>query len=159
MNIIEKLFLKHKTWCQIVRTFGCNNETAEDIVQEMYIKLLKKINNGLDITYNDDDVNYYYVFKTLKSLFLDLKRREKNIEIVGLEFVLEIESGIEPIGFEQKYNDVQNELNDMYWYDQKIYQLIDDGVSISELSRQTLIPYYSLYNTFRKVKNKLISIL
>jgi DNA-directed RNA polymerase specialized sigma24 family protein len=159
MNTIERLFLKHKTWCEIVRTFGCNNETAEDIVQEMYIKLLIKINNGLDITYNDDDVNYYYVFKTLKSLFLDLKRREKNVNMIGLEFVAEIPSGLETIGFEQKYIEIENELNDMYWYDQKIYILIDDGISISELSRQTLIPYYSLYNTFRKVKKKLKSIL
>jgi hypothetical protein len=79
--------------------------------------------------------------------------------MIGLEFVAEIPSGLETIGFEQKYIEIENELNDMYWYDQKIYRLIDDGISISELSRQTLIPYYSLYNTFRKVKKKLKSIL
>jgi Mor family transcriptional regulator len=43
----------------------------------------------------------------------------------------------------------------MYWYDAKVYEIIEGGESISELSRKTNISYYSLYNTYRKVKEKL----
>ena len=38
----EKMILianKHNTWIDIVKTFGCNKRTAEDITQEMYIKI------------------------------------------------------------------------------------------------------------------------
>ena len=43
----------------------------------------------------------------------------------------------------------------MYWYDRKIFELINSGESIASLSRKTGIQYYSLYNTYNKVKNKL----
>jgi DNA-binding CsgD family transcriptional regulator len=41
----------------------------------------------------------------------------------------------------------------MYWYDAKVFNLISEGMSISELSKQTNISYYSLYNTYKNVKN------
>ena len=47
----------------------------------------------------------------------------------------------------------------MYWYDKKVYELIESGQSVAQLSRKTGIPYYSLYNTYKKVvkllKNKI----
>ena len=43
----------------------------------------------------------------------------------------------------------------MHWYDKKIYLIIEGGESIAELSRKTHIKYYSLYNTYHKVKEKL----
>ena len=61
---------KHKTWINIVLSFGCSKTIAEDIVQEMYIKILLKLENGLDIMY-EDDINYYYIFKVLKTLYID----------------------------------------------------------------------------------------
>ena len=70
---LSDIFKKHNIWIDIVCTFGCNKETAEDIVQEMYIKIDKKIKNGLNIDFGKNDYNYYYIFKKLKSLFLDLK--------------------------------------------------------------------------------------
>ena len=78
--MLSKIFQKHKIWIDIVSSFGCNKDTAEDIVQEMYIKIQRNLNNGLDINY-DDDYNYFYIFKTLKSMFLDLKRKEAKIII------------------------------------------------------------------------------
>ena len=70
--MVEKTMIlfaeQHKTWIEIVTSFGCPAETSEDIVQEMYIKIHKKLNKGLDIMYKDE-VNYYYIFKTLKTLY------------------------------------------------------------------------------------------
>ena len=37
----------------------------------------------------------------------------------------------------------------------KVFELINAGESIAELSRKSYIHYYSLYNTYKKVKNKL----
>ena len=31
---------KHKDWLEIVLSFGCKQEVAEDIVQEMYLKIM-----------------------------------------------------------------------------------------------------------------------
>lgn len=74
---IELLYKKHKTWIKIVKSFGCNNAIAEDIVQEMYVKIIIKVNDGLDIMYNDNEINYYYIFRTLNSLHIDLQRKKR----------------------------------------------------------------------------------
>ena len=44
-------------------------------------------------------------------------------------------------------------LDKMYWYDSKIFDLISNGMSISELSKKSGISYYSLYNSYKNVKN------
>jgi len=155
MGGIEAIFKKHNDWVDIVQTFGCNKETAEDLVQEMYIKIQLKINNGLDISFGDEDINHIYVFKTLRTLFLDLKRKEKNIYFESDEVLDDVESDFSIDNFDEVYDQVKGELKKMYWYDRKIFDLIDNGKSIAELSRDTNISYYSLYNTYRKVIEKL----
>jgi len=40
----------------------------------------------------------------------------------------------------------------MHWYDKKIYDYIQEGESIKSLSDKTNISYYSIYNTYNKVK-------
>ena len=144
---------KHKTWIEIVSSFGCTNETSEDLVQEMYIKIQKKLVKGLDIMYNDE-INYYYIFKTLRTLFLDFKRKGKNIKMVNIDDV-DIDKSISDIDYDKAYSIVQEELKTMYWYDRKVFEIINGGESIAEFSRKSFIHYYSLYHTYNKVKDKL----
>ena len=148
---------KHKNWIEIVISFGCQKETSEDIVQEMYIKMHKKLKNGLDIMYNDE-INYYYIFKTLRSLFYDLKRKEKNITIINIEDV-NIDMSDVDIDYVKAYKKITNELDKMFWYDKKVFEIINGGESIAEFSRKSYIQYYSLYNTYNKVKDKLKKLL
>lgn len=158
LKILIKIAQRHKDWKYIVQSFGCNSDTAEDLVQEMYIKLQLKIDQGLDISYEDNDFNYSYVFKTLRTLFLDLKRKENKVVIVNIEDV-EIRTKEDDIDYDKAFEDVEKEVDQLFWYDRKVYQIIDDGSSIAELSRKTKIPYYSLYNTFKKVKDKLKKVI
>ena len=153
---LEKIFEKNDQWIDIVKSFGCNRDTSQDIVQEMYFKVQKRLEKGTDIQYSEDDINYYYVFKVLRSLFLDLKRKESKVQIVEMG---EIENCELDINYEDAYEAVAEEINTLFWYDRKVYEIIDGGKSISELSRQTNISYYSLYNTYKKVKNKLKHLL
>tara|TARA_R110000851_G_scaffold286928_1_gene440837 strand:+ start:445 stop:942 length:498 start_codon:yes stop_codon:yes gene_type:complete len=155
---------KNEIWIDIVQSFGCTKETAEDIVQEMYIKIQKTLSKGLatNIMYNGEEINYYYIFKCLNSIFIDLKRKEKNKNVVLIEdagklniiYQLDIE-----VDFKQEYDKIQKELKKMYWYDRKVFEIINSGESIAELSRKSKIPYYSLYNTYHKVKTRLKKML
>ena len=74
-EVILLLAKKHKTWIDVVSSFGCDKTLAEDIVQEMYIKVLPKIENGLDIIYYDNDINYYYIYKVLKNFVYRFKKK------------------------------------------------------------------------------------
>ena len=159
LKILKQIANQHKKWINIVKSFGCNKETAEDIVQEMYIKIQKKLEEGLDINYGDDDFNYSYIFRMLRNLFLDLKRKENKVFIVDIDNVKDEFTEDDNTDYHKVLVKVQDEMDQLFWYDKKVYEIIDDGSSIADLARKTRIPYYSLYNTFKKVKEKLKKIL
>ena len=156
---MKKLYQKNNDWIEICQSFGLDKETSKDLTQEMYIKIQLKLEKGLDITY-EDSFNYFYIFKTLRSLFLDLKRKGKNIHIVdfNLENSLDYIS-LKEVDFSGNYKKIEKELSKLYWYDRKVFDIINSGESIAELSRKSGIAYYSLYNTYRKVKDRLKKLL
>tara|TARA_R110002124_G_C8929722_1_gene511904 strand:- start:727 stop:1224 length:498 start_codon:yes stop_codon:yes gene_type:complete len=160
-KLILKAAEKHKDWIKIVKSFGCPPEIAEDIVQEMYIYLINYEKKGIDIWYNDDEVNYYYIFKQLRGIYVAYVRSEKKVTKVGVEHIQNNVQDISPQEYESQYKnnlDAYNEaIDDVYWYDRKVFELIAQGKSVAELSRDTRIGYYSLYNTFNKIKATLKS--
>jgi len=154
LTTLEKIAAKHQDWLSIVKSFGCKPEIAEDICQECYIKLDGLLKSGLDISYGDD-INYYYVYKTLKALYLDLYRKEKKIFKVGIEALdkyISEENNIPPKDINSKIKELDTLLDKVFWYDKKVFNIIRSGTSIMELSRKTGISYYSLYNTYSNVK-------
>jgi|TARA_R110000803_G_scaffold76956_3_gene141777 hypothetical protein len=162
-EVITLIAKKHNTWVDIVTTFGCPKRIAEDITQEMYIKIHFQLEKeGNNIMYNDD-VNYYYIFKTLKTLYLDLKRKHKNISIIHLEDHIndngETHYSATDVNYEAAYSIIEKELSTMYWYDRKVFEIINGGESIAEFSRKSKIKYYSLYWTYNRVQEKLKKLL
>ena len=152
--LIVKIYEDHAKWINTTLKFGCTKEEAEDIVGDMYLIIGKMLNKGLDITYGDQ-VNYYYIYKTLKTSYLQLYNKKKKQNSVPLDLVVDLSSG-EYINYDEKNNIVVNELETMHWYDKKVFELIQNEYSITELSNKTNISYHSLYNTYRKTKQKLI---
>ena len=81
---------------------------------------------GLDINYNDG-INYFYMYRVLKSLFLDLCRKEAKIQKVNLEYLekyVDEEVKTEYKDIEGKMRKLNSLLDKMYWYDAKIFDLI-----------------------------------
>lgn len=156
MNPLQKVALKHETWVRTVISFGCDPTIAEDIVQEAYIKINKLIEKGLDISYGEE-INYFYVYKTLKTLYGDLLRQNKKIKKVDIDalnkYIIEEEKRGQDIDITKKMQELNNILDSIYWYDRKVFEIVSGGVTIAELSRKTHISYASLYNTYRNVKN------
>lgn len=155
MTTLEKIAKKHKVWISTVISFGCDPNIAEDIVQEAYIKINKLIKNGLDISYGND-INYFYVYKTLKTLYGDLLRKNKKIKKVNIDalnkYIIIEEEEKKEIDVSKKMQELSNVLDKIYWYDRKVFEILSNGVTIAELSRKTNISYASLYNTYRNVK-------
>ena len=151
---VEKAYDRNEKWLEITKTFGnITEQEAEGLVQEMYILLIRNTQRGIDFSYGDD-INYYYCFRILRGLYVDLIRKKMKytlIELNGLEITED-----DSTNYVEVYEKIQKALKEIYWYDRKVYEIIDEqGLSISELSRKTKISYYSLYNTYNKVKSKL----
>ena len=158
MRILELLAAKHDTWVEITMSFGLDKMTAEDIVQNMYIKIhgwSEKNKDKTKIMYNKDEVNYYFVFKTLRTLFYDYTRKvsrrakysEKASKSLSEDYIYDL------IDVEIKEHHLKEVLERMHWYDKKVFDLVyKENISMLQLSEMTGISYYSIYRTIQKVK-------
>ena len=173
-NLLEILSEKHSTWIKYIVSFGCRSDIAEDFVQEMYIKIYnysqKKDN---DLMYNENEVNYFFVYVTLKNMYYDNLRRNKNIVIVSIEgvnleddliysevvfnyqsekvncWVLNLDAQIEII---KEYDIEKASLSYIKFVYQKVFV---ENKSVSELSRDVGISYWSLRNTVQIIKEQI----
>tara|TARA_R100000329_G_scaffold58300_1_gene52658 strand:- start:26 stop:415 length:390 start_codon:yes stop_codon:yes gene_type:complete len=121
----------------------------------MYLKVHTLISNGTDISYGDE-INHFYIYRILRSLFIDLCRKEAKITKVNVEYLEKFtqeEEIKEYKDIEGKMKELDSVLDKIYWYDKKVFDLISGGMSIAELSKNSGISYYSLYNTYKNVKN------
>lgn len=175
-NILDVLFLKHATWIKYVKSFGCPNDIAEDFVQEMYIKIYdysQKNNN--DLMYDSNEVNYFFIYVTLKNLYYDTTRQSKKQRYVDFDDSIVL--------YEEEYSEedytVQKEaieiwskrLNDeieelekqdyskklvsMNYYRYIFEKVFVEQTSVSDLSRKIGITYWSLRNTLNNIKRQI----
>jgi len=151
--MLEKIYASHNKWINTVLKFGCTQNEAEDIVGNMYVIIGTMLKKGLNIAYGED-VNYYYIYLTLKTSFLQMKNRQTKEKKVSIDLILDIEAG-SCVDFDAANDIVLEELDNVHWYDKKVFELIQGEYSITELSNKTNITYHSLYNTYKKTKQKL----
>ena len=160
--ITDILTSKHNKWISYCRSWGCNPDTSKDLVQEMYFKILVLIQNGIDITYKDD-INDFYIYKVLRTMYIDLCRKQQRTQVVDItddyiNHLIELKGKTEIDDhklFEEAFEKVSKALNELHWYDKKVFELVQDTGNISALSRNTNIEYRRLYNTYQKVKRKI----
>jgi len=175
-NILDVLFLKHTTWVKYVKSFGCPEDIAEDFVQEMYLKIYdysQKKNN--DLMYNSDEVNYFFIYVTLKNLYYDTLRQSKKQMYVDLDvnivivdeiyteetfniqkraievWILNLESKIEELDTAE-YTKKSVSLNYYKYIFEKVFI---QQMSVSDLSREIGITYWSLRNTLNNIKRQI----
>ena len=156
MNTLELLAEKHKTWVEITQTFGLDKMTAEDLVQDMYLKIdawSKRNERNSSILYEGKDINYYFVFKTLRTLFLDYIRRQQRSILKHSEEVLQPSYIFERIDKDINEKRIKTLIKDLAWYDRKVFELVyNQNMSMLKLSEMTGISYYSIYRTIQKIK-------
>ncbi len=156
-NLEHKLTQRHKDWIRISKSFGAG-DYSEDLVQEMYIRVLKYIRNGKDLSYKGD-INYLYIYQMLRHMSINLLLKKRKINVINIEAVKNKKKTNTEVNIEKVYKKINKTLDDMYWYDSQVYRIIESGVSIKQLSKKSEISYYSLYRTYNKVKNILKELL
>lgn len=155
VNVLNIVAKEHDKWVRIAKSFGLD-VTAEDLVQEMYLKIHAwKGKYDKTLMYNDTEVNHYFVFKVLRSLFLDKKKR-KTYEYRFTETTTEPSTFSSTYEYNEQLSLLKEEIKNWHLYDRKIYELIFiEGYSMLELSKQTGIDYYSIYRTKNKIERLL----
>jgi RNA polymerase sigma factor (sigma-70 family) len=126
--------------------------TSEDYVQDMYIKIHEySEKNDNSILYNNTEVNYYFVYKVLRSIWLNsLKEKKRYVEHDLKNFE---KSSEEVVDLNDIKDAMEKKLSQLYWYDRKIFEMVyKDGISMLQISDKTGIDYCSIKRTIKKVK-------
>jgi RNA polymerase sigma factor (sigma-70 family) len=165
MNLLEIPYTtnRHNDWILMAENLGAGHY-AEDIVQEMYIKLSQVKNPERLIDKNNpNQIVGYYVYTIIRSLIVDLQRVQKRTPIISIESIKELESEESDLEFEAEYakkvSVIDQAKDDMGWYDLKMFELYHtEGLSIRKLSKETRISASSIFNTLRNAKSKIYEV-
>lgn len=126
----------------------------EDILQETYLKLY-------DSKKEFKDIDNSYIYLTMRSIFIDRIRKNKEIPIDDFSKYEQIEGDYEVIEIDKsKLNDLEIEIINSHYgklIEDKDKRIIGERKSYSllKLSKMTTIPYRTLYTTLKRIKLKL----
>ena len=92
----------------------------------------------------------------LRGIYLNTHKKEARQIKEYIEEINELqqaeELGIDEIEYAKRKQQIDSIMDDMYWYDRKVFEICASGKSVAGLSRDTGISYYSLYNTYVNAK-------
>ena len=159
VNQINILASSHKQWVAIVENFG-EHTFSEDIVQEMYLKVLR--NNHLDKCIVNGKVNRSYVYMILRTLHGDFDRYKKKLikkkmSIDECRFLTNEESTNEE---EQAYENITRliEEESLTWhpFDKLTFDIYTQKkLSIRKIAEKSNIHYMTIFTTLKRCKQKL----
>jgi len=139
MSILEELSKKDKEWRKAAYVICKDKMLADDLVQEMYFKLMNRTK------WND-----YFVFITLRNLFLDHLRKQKDIRIEELHYIEDRTEVFEPDDEEQKILDAFDKLD---WVQKELLLERANGMSLRDIQKRYNINYGYTYRETTKAKD------
>ena len=139
MSILDELSKKDKEWRKAAYVICKDKMLADDLVQEMYFKLMNRTK------WND-----YFVFITLRNLFLDHLRKQKDIRIEELHYIEDRTEVFEPDDEEQKILDAFDKLD---WVQKELLLERANGMSLRDIQKRYNINYGYTYRETTKAKD------
>lgn len=181
VNILTKIATHHDVWLSYLLSMGCDYNVAQDLTQEMYIKVDRYIKrHNADIMFDEEQINYYFFWVTLKNMYTDYHRKRVKDPLV---FVGEVHDSVEDEVFELPKEDYDMHVAMMDWFEDQDYEKMNNSdqelldydrdklnkyylrkvfeecflnkKSVMELSRNTNITYWSLRNTIKIIKKQI----
>lgn len=137
--MLEELCKKDTKWREIAFKICKDRMLADDIVQDMYLKLSN----------NTKQINDFYVIILMRNLFLDHIKKEKlKISIESL-YHLEHKDNTFEIDDEQK-----KLIENLYWV-AKDYFIMSFDMSLRQMAKELNTNYGFIYRTMKKEKEKI----
>ena len=158
MNWLKEVAKFHADYLRIVQSYG-EDFYAEDIVQEMYIRLHKYADREKVIQKNGQ-LNRAYIHFTLRNIFKDLAKERNKHQMVNIEERKDIGVTYDYISKEEAFSSmikrVKEEAELWHWYDEMLFKhYFDSGMSMRELADETRISTSSIFQTIKYCKGKL----
>ena len=154
MSILLEICNRHSRWVRMAQKFDYDN--AEDLVQEMNLKI-----HNL----NPTEVNEFYIYRTIKSIFLDDYRKKKltafplrggDIPDIADEDEIQDELELSEIPLTCTELLVLKKLYGYTTENAETLQItIHKGKSLLSISKEVNLPYKRLYMALLTAKKKI----
>ena len=129
-------------WRMVALKLCGNKQMADDLVQDMYLKVAEY-----------KSINASFVYKTIKSLYIDNLRERKNARIEEHNYLECTDKSFEPNDYEQ---DILNKFDELYWTDQ---DLIRESYDRSMREIQKMYPMINYSYAQRQILKSIKEIL
>ena len=159
--MLELLAVRHREWVDMARAVGCPEPYAEDVVQDVYLRLFKYKDNIYDkLILPDDEVNTFYMFVSIRNMVRTMMKNE-GVYINYEEFYYEEADGLADMQMEEAFNKLivkmRNEANSWGRYHSKlfnVYYMTD--FSMRDIADGTGISLTHIYNNLKTYKKIII---
>jgi DNA-directed RNA polymerase specialized sigma24 family protein len=135
--ILQELAKKDAQWRKMAFQICKDKDLADELVQEMYLKLYQ----------NTNLIKEGYIYTVLRNLFYDYTKSQKDIIIDFSNIEIEDTEYIEPVDYFQL-------MKGLTWYERTMFEL-STLVGQRELSRQTGIHLQTIHRVNKMVKSKI----
>ena len=146
-ELLNDLSKHHKEWIKIVRGFGETFYT-EDIVQEMYIKLIQQEN--AEKFYKSGKIYKGYIWIILRNMFVDYQKTKLRLVKVSITEAIQLKDVSETEEKTSAKNRIEELITEMLF---NLYR--DSGLSYRQISAVTGISFKSIYSTITNCKKSL----
>jgi DNA-directed RNA polymerase specialized sigma24 family protein len=155
--MLELLAKDHDVWVRMVVSFGASKDVAEDIVQSFYLRMYKYIKDESKIMYNDDEVNRFFVYVTLKNMWKTYKTSSSRYDFFDIRDDEAVDDSVDHSihegmndAFNKILNDIKDEMNTWHRYDKLLSEkYFKSGYSLREMAKGTGISLTSIFNTIK----------
>jgi DNA-directed RNA polymerase specialized sigma24 family protein len=135
--ILQELAKKDAVWRKMAFQICKDKDLADELVQEMYLKLYQ----------NTNLIKEGYIYTVLRNLFYDYTKSQKDIIVDFSNIEIEDTEYIEPVDYFQL-------MKGLTWYERTMFEL-STLVGQRELSRQTGIHLQTIHRVNKMVKSKI----
>ena len=154
--MLEKLAQHHLLWIKMLVNLGCKLEDAQDIVQDMYLRLHRLVKDPNKMMYGDD-VNRYYVWTTLRNMYFSKLKKDRASIFYELRDSDESEANdydtLEDEAFSKITDRIDTITSNWSIYDKKLFELyFIKGLSLRAISKGSKIGLTSIHTSILKYK-------
>jgi RNA polymerase sigma factor (sigma-70 family) len=151
MITIEMIAYRNTEWIKMATYLG--SATPEDIVQEMYLKLLENPDMLSRIEYKTNEVNTFYIFSIIRSKIVDAHRKESRESYDELQFDPIESPDTSEFAYQDLMESIKRTIDTMGDYDQLLLDLhFVYKLSMRDIEERTGIPLHSIFNRLKNIK-------
>jgi DNA-directed RNA polymerase specialized sigma24 family protein len=134
-------------------------ELQDDLRQEMFLVLCEMDDTRLIEMHKNGFLKYYLVRTMLTMIKSDRSTFHNKFRRIFQEIGCAVEDKPVPVdeNNEALHVGIESVMKELHWYENGIFKLYAENKNISELSRQTSIPYRSLSKTISDTRKKIKS--